>query len=132
MSSSDFEAQLRQSVADNIALISNAAKAAKARIGESVAGTRPPPAAVPVEPEDRGPAVNFAAAEPAYDDNMPYGEAPAFPETPAFAEPEEAEAPAFAEQPAFKDQLPQGAINVDEFAVEGMDEEGIPVWEDPP
>jgi len=118
MSSSDFETELRQSVADSIALVTNAAKAAKARIGQSVAGVRPPPAE-PQDFEGPRPTVNFAAEEPV------------FAEAPAFKDdlPEE---PAFAERSPFEDQMPEGAINVDEFALEGVDDEGIPVWEDPP
>lgn len=120
MSSSDFETQLRQSVADNLALISNAAKAAKARIGVSVAGTRPPPPAEHEDNHERRPAVNFAAEEPAYADHLPYAEAPVFADEPAFVDP-----------PA-ESEAPHGATNVDEFAMEGIDDEGIPVWEDPP
>ena len=125
MSSSDFEAELRQSVADNIALISNAAKAAKARIGQSVAGVRPPPPAEPADFEGPRPTVNFAAEEPSYASDLPFAE-------PAFDEGPMAEEPAFAEASPFADALPDGAINVDDFAMEGVDDEGIPVWEDPP
>jgi len=127
MSTGDFEAELHQSVADNIALVANAAKAAKARIGASVAGFRPPPPPPPAEITGPRPAVNFDAAEPDFHD-----EHPAFSDS-AFGEPPPAgEEPMFGEQPAFKDELPEGAINVDEFAMEGVDDEGIPVWEDPP
>lgn len=119
MSSSDFEAEVRQSVADNIALIGNAAKAAKARIGQSVAGSRPPPPAEPADFEGPRPAVNFAAEEPVYDTGPD-----------VFADTGFQDAPA--EAPPFEDVLPEGAINVDEFAMEGVDDEGIPVWEDPP
>lgn len=106
---------MRQSVADHIALISNAAKAAKAHIGVATARTAPPPQEPVHAPGPPRPAVDFSAQEPA------------FAEEPAFDE-----APALAESPAFVDPLPEGAINVDNFAMEGVDDEGIPVWEDPP
>jgi hypothetical protein len=62
MSSGDFEVNLRQSVADHIALIRNAANAAKARIGQSVEAHQ---AEAPVfdrvhETPPPRPAVNFA------------------------------------------------------------------------
>jgi len=128
MSTGDFEAELRQSVQDHLALIATAAKAAKARIGTSVQLTRTPepadafpasfddgPAPAPARPR---PAVNFDAPEPQDD--------PAFAEASAFSE-----ADAFAAEPA-PSPLPEGAISFDELAVEAVDDEGIPVWEDPP
>jgi hypothetical protein len=65
MSSADFEAKLRQSVADHIAFIRNAANAAKGRIGESVDayGAQATPAERPHETPPPRPAVNFFAAE---------------------------------------------------------------------
>lgn len=110
MSSGDFEAELRASVQDHLALIASAAQAAKARIGAGVESARPaaisafaddrPPDNVPVPPVRSAPAVprsssvvNFDASEPDFD--------------PAFAG-------------AFEDV---GASTGDE---------GIPVWEDPP
>lgn len=111
-------------------MIATAAKAAKARIGTGVQTLRasaPAPAPAVEDPPliqpspSRGtrPAVNFDAPE--LDDD------------PAFAAQSAAlsEADAFAEEPA-PSPLPQGAISFDDLAVEGMDEEGIPVWEDPP
>ncbi len=136
MSSSDFEAQLRQSVADNVALIANAAKAAKARIGQSVAGAQPQshaqPASVPAAERPAAsspprPTVNFAAEEPVFaDEPVP------FPDGAFAGEATGADEPIFAEHAPFEDRFPQGAVNVDEFAMEGVDDEGIPVWEDPP
>jgi hypothetical protein len=60
-------------------------------------------------------------------------DAPESDEDPAFSVQAAAfsEADAFAEEPA-PSPLPQGAISFDDLAVEGIDEEGIPVWEDPP
>jgi len=110
MSTGDFEAELQQSVKDHLALIATAAKAAKGRIGNA------PPF---VAPSTARPAVNFDAPESDED--------PAFSvQAAAFSE-----ADAFAEEPA-PSPLPQGAISFDDLAVEGIDEEGIPVWEDPP
>lgn len=70
-------------------------------------------------PSGLRPAVNFDTPEPDED--------------PAFA----AEAAAFSETDAFAAQgapstLPAGAISFDDLAVEAVDDEGIPVWEDPP
>jgi hypothetical protein len=125
MSTGDFEAELQQSVKDHLALIATAAKAAKGRIGtgiQTVRATAPAPAvnAPPfVAPSTARPAVNFDAPESDED--------PAFSvQAAAFSE-----ADAFAEEPA-PSPLPQGAISFDDLAVEGIDEEGIPVWEDPP
>lgn len=126
MSTGDFEAELHQSVQDHLALIATAAKAAKARIGTSVELTRTPepPAAFANMPEPPPPsaaprpAVNFDAPEP--------GDDPAFAEASAFSE-----ADAFAAEPA-PSPLPAGAISFDDLAVEAVDDEGIPVWEDPP
>ena len=107
MSTGDFEATVRQSVADHLALIATAAAAAKGRIVKSVEVLQTPlPPAAPAQvesfddfaaPPSPRPAVDFGAAEPA-------------------------EAP----QP-----LPQGAISFDDLAVEA-DDDGIPVWEDAP
>ncbi len=119
MSNGDFEAELEQSVQDHLAFIANAAKAAKARIGQSVESGKPPVA--PPPPPRTGeprPAVDFNAPEPDFD--------PAF----AAAAGGETEADAFAAEPA-PAPLPEGAISFDELAVES-DDEGIPVWEDPP
>ncbi|HVA29272.1 MAG TPA: hypothetical protein VNF68_13910 [Candidatus Baltobacteraceae bacterium] len=134
MSSSDFEAQLRQSVADNVALIANAAKAAKARIGQSVASAQPhaqpasaPAAERPADASPYRPTVNFAAEEPVFaDEPVP------FPDGTFAGEATGADEPIFAGHAPLEDRFPQGALNVDEFAVEGVDDEGIPVWEDPP
>ncbi|MGC2130331.1 MAG: hypothetical protein WA629_09560 [Candidatus Aquilonibacter sp.] len=127
MSTGDFEAELQQSVKDHLALIAAAAKAAKARIGTSVKDLRasePAPAFddAPVQPSPSRqprPAVNFDTPEPDED--------PAFAAQAAVF----SEAHAFAEEPA-PSPLPEGAISFDDLAVEGIDEEGIPVWEDPP
>ncbi|MGB6987147.1 MAG: hypothetical protein WBD74_14335 [Candidatus Aquilonibacter sp.] len=115
MSSGDFETELEQSVQDHLAFIANAAKAAKTRIGQGVDSKAPAPPAAPSEPRA---AVDFSAPEPDFD--------PAF----AAAGGDTAEADAFAAEPA-PAPLPEGAIAFDDLAVEG-DDEGIPVWEDPP
>jgi len=105
-------------------LIATAAKAAKARIGTSVQLIRTPEPPAPFDdepapaPSGFRPAVNFDAPEPQDD--------PAFAEASAFSE-----ADAFAAEPA-PSPLPDGAISFDELAVEAVDDEGIPVWEDPP
>jgi len=129
MSSGDFEAELEQSVNDHLAFIANAANAAKARIGSGVASARGPatvdagspgsPRAVAAAGGGPRPAVDFNAPEPDFDT--------------AFAAASEAqsEADAFAAEPA-PAPLPEGAISFDDLAVEGVDDEGIPVWEDPP
>ena len=117
MSSGDFETELEQSVRDHLALIANAAKAAKSRIGQGVASQNAPAPAAP-PPSQARPAVDFNAPEPDFD--------PAFA---AAAEPNEADA--FAAEPA-PAPLPDGAIAFEDLAVEGVDDEGIPVWEDPP
>ncbi len=122
MSSGDFEAELEQSVQDHLAFVTNAAQAAKARIGQSIESQRTAvPETVPQpSPSDPTPAVDFSAREPDFD--------------PAFATatgPETSEADAFAAEPA-PAPLPEGAISFDDLAVEGVDDEGIPVWEDPP
>ena len=128
MSTGDFEAELQQSVHDHLALIAAAAKAAKGRIGTSVKSLRasePAPALddapviAPAPSRQPRPVVNFDALEPDED--------PAFAAQAAVF----SEADAFAEEPA-PSPLPQGAISFDDLAVEGIDEEGIPVWEDPP
>ncbi len=125
MSSGDFEAELQQSVQDHLALIATAAKAAKARIGTSVQSLRTPePPAAPADSPARAPgrprpAVNFDAPEG--DVDLAFAaEASAF-----------SEADAFAAEPA-PSPLPAGAISFDDLAVEAVDDEGIPVWEDPP
>jgi hypothetical protein len=127
MSTGDFEAELQQSVQDHLALIATAAKAAKGRIGTSVQLKRTPeppeafanmPAPPPPSPSAPRPAVNFDAPEPQDD--------PLFAEAAAFNE-----ADAFAAEPA-PSPLPAGAISFDDLAVEAVDDEGIPVWEDPP
>jgi|HubBroStandDraft_1064217.scaffolds.fasta_scaffold84907_2 hypothetical protein len=124
MSSGDFEAELQQSVQDHLALIATAAKAAKARIGTSVQSLRTPePLAAPTDSPARAPgtprpAVNFDAPD---DVDLAFAaEASAF-----------SEADAFAAEPA-PSPLPAGAISFDDLAVEAVDDEGIPVWEDPP
>jgi hypothetical protein len=105
MSTGDFEAELRQSVNDNLAFIANAASAAKARIGEEIpTGSSPAPVAGP--PSEARPAVDFSVPEPDFD-------------------------PAFATEPA-PEPLPDGAMQFDDLTLEGVDDEGIPVWEDPP
>jgi hypothetical protein len=125
MSSGDFEAELQQSVNDHLAFIANAATAAKARIGEGVQATKgttaaPTAADAPPSPANEArPAVDFSAPEPDFD--------PAF----AAAADDPSEADAFAAEPA-PAPLPEGAISFDDLAVEGVDDEGIPVWEDPP
>jgi hypothetical protein len=119
MSSGDFEAELEQSVQDHLAFVANAAQAAKARIGQSVESrSTPGPAAPP--PSDPIPAVDFSAPEPDFDAAFASATGPAMSEADAFAS-EPAPAP-----------LPEGAISFDDLAVEGIDDEGIPVWEDPP
>ena len=128
MSTGDFEAELEQSVQDHLAFIANAAKAAKTRIGQGVESQRAP-APAPADAGSPGspraaasqarPAVDFNAPEPDFD--------PAF----ATAAAPETEADAFAAEPA-PAPLPEGAISFDDLAVEGVDDEGIPVWEDPP
>jgi hypothetical protein len=112
MSSGDFEAQVHQSVADDLALIATAAAAAKSRIVKSVEqlhASEPPKPVVEFGGAPQA-AVDFAAQEPAFP------EEPVFPEEAAFAE----------------SRLPEGAIAFDDLAVESVDDEGIPVWEDPP
>jgi hypothetical protein len=118
MSSGDFEAELEQSVQDHLAFVANAANAAKARIGEAIDSRNAPP---PVTPRsDLTPAVDFNAPEPDFDQTFA-----AAPGSTA------AEADAFAAEPA-PSPLPEGAISFDDLAVEGVDDEGVPVWEDPP
>ena len=122
MSSGDFETELQQSVNDHLAFIANAAAAAKGRIGESIPQANAPAPAAPAAPgppSEARPAVDFNAPEPDFD--------PAF----AAAGDEPGEADAFAAEPA-PAPLPEGAISFDDLAVEGVDDEGIPVWEDPP
>jgi hypothetical protein len=117
MSSSDFEAELRQSVADNLALIANAAKAAKARIGQSVAGVTPPAPVVQQGTFDNPrPAVNFDADEPVFD---------------AAGDDAERGLPPY-DEAIHENGLPEGAISFDNFDSGGVDDDGIPVWEDPP
>jgi hypothetical protein len=120
MSSGDFAAELRQSVADSIALVHNAAKAAKSRIGQAI----PNPGVAPIPPLSRDderpsaprPAVNFFAEEPVYE------------EVPAVEDDSFASALAGPPEP-----LPEGAISFDDdFSMQGVDDEGIPVWEDAP
>jgi hypothetical protein len=127
MSTGDFEAELQQSVQDHLALIATAAKAARARIGTSVQLKRTPeppepfsnmPEPPPLPPSAPRPAVNFDAPEPPDD--------PLFAGAGAFSE-----ADAFAAEPG-PSPLPAGAISFDDLAVEAVDDEGIPVWEDPP
>lgn len=115
MTSADFEAQLRQSVADHVALVHASAQAAKARIGTAM--PQPAVAAIPdadplfdelpARPQRRGPAVNFFAEE----------------ELPPEPVPEAGVAAA--------DALPDGTIAFDDFGGGNVDDEGIPVWEDP-
>jgi hypothetical protein len=116
MSTGDFEAQVRQSVADHLALIQTAAAAAKARIVTTVSNVEAPaPEPVPelpVMPSRARPAVDFSAEEPAFADDALFNEASAFADAPS--------------------ALPEGAIAFDDLAVESVDDEGIPVWEDPP
>jgi hypothetical protein len=118
MSSGDFEAELRQSVADNLSLIANAAKAAKARIGQSVAGITPAPspaAAADADYDSPRPAVDFDAEEPFY-----------------AAQGGEPEGATFGQDLPHENGLPEGAIAFDTFDTGGVDDDGIPVWEDPP
>ena len=92
-----------------MALIHNAAKAAKARIGQAVptAPAAAPPMPAPADLPPR-PAVNFFADEPAFQHVQE-----------EVAEPSEA--------------LPEGAIAFDDdFSGSSVDDEGIPVWEDAP
>ncbi|HTU69333.1 MAG TPA: hypothetical protein VMF11_03345 [Candidatus Baltobacteraceae bacterium] len=125
MSSGDFASELQQSVQDHLALIAAAAKAAKSRIGAAVEVQRAPtqPAASPAverpQPSPRvpRPAVNFDVREDEADS--------------AFASAALSEADAFAAEPA-PGALPRGAISFDDLAVEGVDDEGIPVWEESP
>jgi hypothetical protein len=121
MSSGDFEAHVRQSVADHMALIQTAAAAAKTRIVTSVEvmqGPSQPPAAVDFAAAEIGaaprPAVDFSAEEPSFSEESAFVEADAFAGASASA------------------ALPEGAISFDDLAVEGVDDEGIPVWEDAP
>ncbi|MBV8637217.1 MAG: hypothetical protein JO322_03975 [Candidatus Eremiobacteraeota bacterium] len=125
MSSGDFAAELRQSVADHLALIQTAARAAKARIGEAIPEAPPGFAPVPAfdapEPPPPRAAVNFFADEPVFND-------PVFNEAPVVED--ESFASALTGPP---ESLPEGAIAFDDgFAVDGVDDEGIPVWEDAP
>ena len=124
MSSGDFAEELRQSVQDQLSLIQAAARAAKARIGQGIvdAGSpQAPPAEVPpiLESSDEFgghmPAVDFFAEEPIHDEPME-------PEDPAFA----------AAVQHSGNGVPDGAIEFDSFDSGGMDDEGIPVWEEPP
>lgn len=101
-----------------------AAKAAKARIGQSI------PA--PVEPMAPPPAPEM----PLYDDQRPRAGGPAvnfFADEPVFNAAPASEDPAFAsalEGPA--EPLPEGAISYDDDFGSNVDDEGIPVWEDVP
>ena len=98
-----------------MALIQNAAKAAKARIGLAIPSEVVKPQAPPVDLPPR-PAVNFFAEEPVFD------------EVPAVEDDSFASAPAGPPEP-----LPDGAIAFDDgFSASGVDDEGIPVWEDAP
>jgi len=124
MSTGDFAAELQASVQDHLALIASAAAAAKARIGEGITKVRPAAAPkadpelrsdVPQASPARSAVVNFDAPEPDFD--------------PAFAGAFDApvgEADAFAEEPA-----PVPPASFDDLSVEGVDDEGIPMWEDP-
>ncbi len=130
MSDGDFAEQLRQSVQDQLALIQSAARAAKARIGQGVANAtatsapapRPSPAPdAPQVPEYTGipptrssATVDFFADEPRHDGLEP--------EDPAFA----------AAVEGGGEGLPEGSIEFDNYAQEGVDDDGIPVWEEPP
>jgi hypothetical protein len=126
MSNGDFEAELKASVQDHLALIATAAKAAKVQITAGVTRLAPAAAAEPApirEPaafQDPTPSsrsiVNFDAPEPDFD--------------PAFSSAFATEADAFAEEPA---PLPPPEPAFDDFSNMGnVDDEGIPVWEDPP
>jgi hypothetical protein len=116
MSSGEFEAELEQSVQDHLAFVANAASAAKARIGEAIESG----SASAAPPSDLRPAVDFSTPEPDFDPALAAGSDPGTPE-----------ADAFAAEPA-PSPLPEGAISFDDLAVEGVDDEGVPVWEDPP
>ena len=113
-----------------VALIASAASVAKARIGQGVANATTPSsppllAAAPqatevpeytgLPPTRSGAAVDFFADEPMHDQ-------PLEPEDPAFASAVEAGG----------EGLPEGSIEFDNYAQEGMDDAGIPVWEEPP
>ena len=100
---------MRQSVTDHLALIATAGAAAKSRIVKSVEYVQGPPEA--------DEAVTPAAA---------------FDEPPRPAVDFGAQEPAFNEEAAFASPLPEGAIAYEDLAVENVDDEGIPVWEDPP
>ena len=126
MSDGDFAEQLQQSVQDQLALIQSAARAAKARIGQGVANatvpasptaSAPPPAPEAPAPRERGPhaAVDFFANEPVHRDSLD-------PEDPTFA----------AAVEGGSEGLPEGSIEFDNYAQEGVDDDGIPVWEEPP
>lgn len=130
MSSGDFAEELRQSVQDQLSLIASAARAAKARIGQGVTDAAGPPPAMaaspaptfstdlPSEPDyvkNTGPAVDFFADEPVHD-------APAA----------EGDDPRFSHAMSGGNGVPEGAISYDNYAEPGIDDEGIPVWEDPP
>jgi hypothetical protein len=124
MSSGDFASELQQSVADHIAFIHTAATAAKARIGAGIVGSQPL-APEPADLEGPRPTVNFSMEEPAYGGpGETQGAEALFPDTDTFVE----------EDPAFADaRLPEGAITYDDgYGGGNIDDDGIPVWEDPP
>jgi hypothetical protein len=132
MSSGDFASELQQSVRDHVAFIHTAAQAAKARIGQGIAAAQPAGGQpTPLEPADfQGPrpTVNFDLDEPDYHPAKE-GAEPLFPEDGAGEGPGVEADPLFAQQAG----VPDGAITFDDgFAVENVDDEGIPVWEDPP
>jgi hypothetical protein len=130
MSGGDFAEELRQSVADQLSLIASAARAAKARIGQGVSDAAGPPPPMPASPppafstdipepdyapRTTGPAVDFFADEPVHDDHA-----------------SESDDPLFSSAMSGGNGVPEGAISYDDYAEPGIDDEGIPVWEDPP
>lgn len=128
MSSGDFAEGLRQSVQDQLSLIQSAARAAKARIGQGVADAAGPPPPMPASPppafstvpeesdyvKNTGPAVDFFAEEPDHDARA------------------DSEDPMFSHAVSGGNGVPEGSISYDNYAEPGIDDEGIPVWEDPP
>jgi hypothetical protein len=67
MSSGDFASELRQSVEDGVALVRNAAAAAKARVNEQLPPAEVPPAPAPAQPAS---IVSFDEV-PAFEDAKP-------------------------------------------------------------
>ena len=128
MSGGDFAEELRQSVQDQLALIQSAARAAKARIGQGIADAAGPPPPMPASPppafstvpdeadfaKSSGPAVDFFADEPVHD------------------RPADGDDPLFSHAMSGGNGVPEGNISYDDYADPGIDDEGVPVWEEPP